>query len=121
MWERVSNIPDIPKYWHGTKSLDIVRTEGDTVFARVRFAFGGSGEARISVDRRSRTLTIRYVSGPFRGEQVISVLAGEVSATWDVKFVGFFRLLSGWNEAHFRSGTKHALERLTGVNPETTR
>ena len=71
---------------------------------------------RISVDNQHKRLTIYYLSGPFRGEEVVSVQGDEVSATWDVKFTGFFRLLPGWNGAHFRSGTKHALERLTGVD-----
>lgn len=112
VWERVSNIAKIPKYWHGTKSLEITRLEGDTAYAKVKFAFGGSGEAKVSVDGQRRTLTIEYISGPFRGEQVVSVRGDEVSASWDVKFSGLFRLFSSWNEAHFRSGTKHALERL---------
>jgi Polyketide cyclase / dehydrase and lipid transport len=117
VWGRVSNIVEIPRYWHGTKSLEIVGAEGDASRARIRFAFGGSGEARISVDEGKKTLKIEYVSGPFKGEQVVSVRGDGLTASWDVRFSGAFRLVSRWNESHFRSGTIHALERLAAERP----
>lgn len=117
VWGRVSSVAEIPKYWHGTRSLEIVGTEGGATRARVQFAFGGSGEARISTDHAKRTLRIEYLSGPFKGEQVVSVAEEGLTATWNVRFSGVFRLLSSWNEGHFKSGTRHALERLSAERP----
>lgn len=117
VWGRVSNIAEIPRYWHGTKSLEVIGSEGVASRAKIRFAFGGSGEARISVDEEKKTLKIEYTSGPFKGEQIVSVREDGLTATWDVRFSGAFRLVSRWNEGHFRSGTIHALERLTAERP----
>ena len=112
VWKRVSAVEDIPNYWHGTRSLEVLhRGEGPTR-VKVRFAFGGSGEADISSDEARRILTIVYRSGPFSGEQIVRVDEDAVVAAWDVEFRGIFRLASKWNEGHFRSGTVHALERL---------
>jgi len=112
VWRRASAIGDIPKYWHGTRSLDIVTVDGRVARVKVKFAFGGSGEADISTDEENRTLAIDYTSGPFIGKQTVAVGDGRITATWDVKFRGVFRIASKWNEGHFRSGTVHALERL---------
>lgn len=112
VWKRASAVRDIPSYWRGTRSLDVVGKRGGVVRAKVRFAFGGSGEADIFVDEEKRMMTIDYVSGPFTGKQVVAVSDGAVVARWDVKFRGVFRLASGWNEGHFKSGTIHALEML---------
>lgn len=120
VWRRVSAIREIPMYWHGTKSLEVVSKENNAIHAKVRFAFGGSGEADILTDEEKKTVTIRYTSGPFTGEQRIVVSYWSVSAKWDVKFRGVFRLASGWNENHFKSGTRHALERLAGVQPASS-
>jgi hypothetical protein len=117
VWKRASTIREIPNYWHGTKSLGVVGEDRGVVHAKLKFAFGGSGEADILTDSQNGTLTIRYTSGPFTGEQVIEVRNGSVTARWDIRFRGVFRLASSWNENHFRSGTKHALERLTQVQP----
>ena len=120
VWKRVSSIREIPTYWHGTRSLDVVGEEGDKVHVKVRFAFGGSGEADVAVDEGKRTLTIDYLSGPFTGKQVVAVSDGAVVASWDVRFKGMFRVVSKWNEGHFRSGTIHALERLAGGKTGST-
>jgi len=114
VWKRASAIRDIPKYWHGTRSLDVLREDGGMVLAKVKFAFGGSGEAGFYTDEVNHTLTIDYRSGPFTGKQIIAVDGTRITATWDVKFRGVFRISSKWNEGHFRSGTAHALERLVG-------
>jgi hypothetical protein len=57
-------------------------------------------------------MTVAYYSGPFKGTQQITVKDQEITARWDIKFNGLFKLVSGWSERHFRNGTVHALERL---------
>jgi hypothetical protein len=120
VWKRVSAVREIPNYWHGTKSLEVVSEGQNAVHAKLKFAFGGSGEADILTDDGTTTVTIRYTSGPFTGEQAITVSDGEVRARWDIRFMGVFRLAARWNEGHFRSGTRHALERLTGREPTSS-
>jgi len=113
VWKRVSDVEAIPKYWHGTSSIQITERKNSGVLSIVvGFAFGGKGRAEVSVDDQTRTLTIQYYSGPFTGVQEISVKEDRILASWDVKFTGFFKLLSKWNQSHFRAGTIHALERL---------
>jgi Polyketide cyclase / dehydrase and lipid transport len=111
VWARASDVEGIPTYWHGTKEIRVSRDAGK-VTAEVVFAFGGRGRAEVTTDDASRTMTLRYVEGPFRGEQRVSVGAREVEAEWDVKFKGAYRVLGPWNQSHFRSGTKNALLRL---------
>jgi len=116
VWKRASAIRDIPKYWHGTRSIDVEKDVG-VVRVKLKFAFGGSGEADIYTDEERRTLIIDYTSGPFTGKQTIAVDDNRITTAWDVKFRSVFRIASKWNEGHFRSGTVHALERLVGGGP----
>jgi hypothetical protein len=118
VWKRASAINEIPRYWHGTRALEVVGENEGVAHARIKFAFGGSGEADISADEERRVLTIDYTSGPFTGKQTVEVDDGQVVAVWDVKFRGAFRFASKWNEGHFRSGTVHALERLTALESQ---
>lgn len=117
VWGRLSSVERIPEFWHGTRSLQVIGREDkgpgrETVRARTKFAFGGSGEVEITVDDTTKTLTSNYTSGPFTGVQVVRVLGNAIEARWDVNFRGVFRLTSSWTGGHFRSGTLHALERL---------
>jgi uncharacterized protein YndB with AHSA1/START domain len=113
VWRRVSDVERIPAYWHGTSSIRVTERKGSGLLnVSVEFAFGGRGEAEVSVDNHSRTLTLSYYSGPFTGMQRVTVGSERISASWDISFTGLFKLLSPWNVRHFRAGTIHALERL---------
>ncbi len=122
VWGRLSDIERIPEFWHGTKALQVLGSVPsgagrETVKARARFAFGGSGDVEITSDGAAMTLTSVYTSGPFRGVQVVKIVGKAIEATWDVRFTGVFKLTSGWTGSHFKSGTLHALERLCGKAP----
>ena len=117
VWDRLSSVERIPEFWHGTRSLEVVRRDSkgpgkETVKARTKFAFGGSGNVEITADDATMTLTSDYTSGPFKGTQVVKVVGNAIEARWDVNFTGVFKLTSSWTGGHFRSGTLHALERL---------
>jgi len=119
VWERLSDIERIPEFWHGTRSLQITGRDSkgpgkETVKARAKFAFGGSGDVEITADRATMTLTSNYTSGPFKGAQVVKIVGNAIEAKWDVNFTGVFKLTSSWTGGHFKSGTVHALERLSG-------
>ena len=117
VWERLSSVERIPEFWHGTRSLEILerRVEGavvERVRARMKFAFGGSGMVEITVDRGNKTVVWNYVSGPFKGTQTVRVVGKAVEVRWSIRFNGIYRLTSSWTAGHFKSGTRHALERL---------
>ena len=117
VWERLSDVERIPEFWHGTKSLQIVGRQAnvggkETVKAKAKFAFGGSGDVEITADNAAMTLTSNYTSGPFKGVQLVKIVGNAIEANWDVNFTGVFKLTSSWTGGHFKSGTLHALERL---------
>jgi len=115
VWGRLSDVEKIPEYWHGTKSLRVLEKGegGNKVVATARFAFGGSGRVEITTDADSRTLLQRYLSGPFTGTQRVRIVGNKLEARWDIEFHGLFKIGSGRTAGHFKSGTVHALERLS--------
>jgi hypothetical protein len=120
VWGRLSDIERIPEFWHGTRSLQIIDRESlgrgkERAKAKAKFAFGGSGDVEITADKATLTLTSNYTSGPFKGVQVVRIVGNAIEARWDVNFTGIFKLTSSWTGGHFRSGTVHALERLSGA------
>jgi hypothetical protein len=113
VWGRMSDVQRIPDYWHGTKSLRVLeRADGSKLVAAAKFAFGGSGKVEITTDAATKTLLLRYLSGPFTGTQSVRITGRRLDAKWDIEFHGVFRIASGRTAGHFRSGTVHALERL---------
>jgi len=113
VWGRLSDVERIPEYWHGTKALKVAQRLDGKVVAEAKFAFGGSGRVEISADAASKTLLQRFLSGPFTGTQTVSVVGNRLEARWDIEFHGLFKIGSGRTAGHFKSGTVHALERLS--------
>jgi uncharacterized protein YndB with AHSA1/START domain len=111
VWARVSDIDAIPKYWHGTREIEVTR-EGGKTRADVVFAFGGKGSAEVTVDDANRTLILAYLRGPFKGTQAVTVKEGTVEAEWNVTFKGAYKVVGPFEASHFRSGTRNALKRL---------
>lgn len=118
VWGRLSDVERIPEYWHGTKALKVLERRGGKVVADARFAFGGSGRVEISADAASKTLLQRFLSGPFTGTQTVRVVGNRLEARWEIEFHGLFKIGSGRTAGHFRSGTVHALERLSSGEAE---
>lgn len=118
VWGRLSDVERIPEYWHGTKALKVLERRGGKVVADARFAFGGSGRVEISADAASKTLLQRFLSGPFTGTQTVRVVGNTLEARWEIEFHGLFKIGSGRTAGHFRSGTVHALERLSSGEAE---
>ena len=115
VWGRLSDVKKIPEYWHGTKSLQVVEKAEGKAVAEVRFAFGGSGKEEITTDAATKTLSQKFLSGPFTGTQTVRIVGKRLEARWDIEFRGIFRIGSGRTAGHFKSGTVHALERLSGA------
>jgi hypothetical protein len=113
VWRRVSDVEKIPEYWHGTKSLRVIEKVDGKLTATAKFAFGGSGKVEITTDPATKTLVQRFLSGPFTGTQTVQVVGNSLEARWDIEFHGLFKIGSGRTAGHFKSGTLHALERLT--------
>lgn len=113
VWGRLSDVETIPEYWNGTKSLKVLERQDGKVVADAKFAFGGSGRVEISADAASKTLVQKFLSGPFTGTQTVKVVGNKLEARWDIEFHGLFKIGSGRTAGHFRSGTVHALERLS--------
>lgn len=118
VWGRLSDVERIPEYWHGTKALKVLERRGGKVVADARFAFGGSGRVEISADAAGKTLLQRFLSGPFTGTQTVRVVGNRLEARWEIEFHGLFKIGSGRTAGHFRSGTVHALERLSSGEAE---
>lgn len=105
----------MPTFWHGQKGIELAPREAGGFDAVIDFAFGGRGKAVVKVIQMERRVILDYYSGPFTGTQEITVRDGGLSASWNVRFRGAYRLLERFNSKHFRTGTEHALERLCKI------
>ncbi|BDC18669.1 SRPBCC family protein [Acidianus sp. HS-5] len=112
VWEIVKDINSIPKYWKGTRELQLNKVGEGVYEGKIRFAFPSKGKIRLTVDDENRKLTFSYLSGPIKGYNVVEVKDNEITSTWKVKMSLLLSFAENWNAKHFKEGTEHALERI---------
>ncbi|BDC00227.1 SRPBCC family protein [Saccharolobus caldissimus] len=112
VWEIVKNVNSFPKYWHGTRELNIKEIRKNVYEGTIRFVFPTSGKVRISIYDNERKIIIEYLDGPFTGRSVIKVENRAIISEWEVNMKGFYKLFEKWNKKHFKEGTINALERI---------
>lgn len=115
-WKIVKDPYKIPKYWKGTRELNIKEVENGLFEGEIRFAFPSSGEVRIIVDENKKSVTINYLSGPIKGVHEITVEPNQICSKWNVELSIFLKPFEKKTEEHFKSGTINALERIINEN-----
>lgn len=112
VWSIVKDLNSVPKYWQGTRELNVKEVERGVYEGKIRFAFPSSGNVKIVIDEVKKTLTFHYLDGPFKGYNIVKVEDYKITSEWKVSMNGFFKLFEGWNYRHFKEGTQRALERI---------
>lgn len=112
LWEVVSNIENIPKYWHGHREINIIKKDNNYVEAYVRFVFPSSAKVRYEINDEKKEVTSIYLEGPFKGTSKIKIDNEKIINEWDIKFNGIYKLISSWEVNHFKKGSEDALDRL---------
>ncbi|ARM75223.1 SRPBCC family protein [Acidianus manzaensis] len=112
IWKITKEINSIPKFWKGTRELNVKETSKGTYEGTIRFAFPSTGKVKIIVNDNDKTLTFQYISGPIKGFNIVKVDKNQISSRWEVSMSLILRLMEKRNAEHFKLGTEHALERI---------
>ncbi|AWR96743.1 SRPBCC family protein [Acidianus sulfidivorans JP7] len=112
VWKITSDINSIPKYWKGTRELNVKQISKNVYEGSIRFAFPSTGRVKIIINEADKTLTFQYLSGPIKGFNVVKVSKNQISSKWEVSMSLLLKIFEKRNAEHFKLGTEHALERI---------
>ena len=117
VWSLVSALDREPEIWKGTKAVRTLSANGNVVEREVTLAFRDRKEReRVTLEPPSRVVH-ELLAGPMKGTKIVSVMPRgdgktELSAVYDVRLTGLFKLGTGPFTKHAAEGTQHALERI---------
>ncbi|MGC8572772.1 MAG: hypothetical protein C0171_04360 [Caldisphaera sp.] len=112
VWKIISNIPDIPKYWHGHREINIVKNDKKSIEALVKFVFPSVAKVRYEINYEKKEVVAYYLDGPFKGISKLRIDNNKLINEWDIRFSGLFKLISHWETNHFKKGSEDALNRI---------
>ena len=116
VWNVVSDIDNEPKFWKGTKEIENISKEGNTVNREITIAFRDQKCLQEVKMYPKEKIEARFTKGIVNGEKIISLIPkGEktiLCALWDIKLTGMMGVFTGMIKKHIKSGTEQAMQSI---------
>jgi len=116
VWNVVSDIDNEPKFWKGTKEIQNISKEGNTVNREITIAFRDQKCLQEVKMYPKEKIESRFTKGIINGEKIISLIPkGEktiLCALWDIKLTGMMGVFTGMIKKHIKSGTEQAMQSI---------
>lgn len=116
VWQIVSDVDNEPKYWHGTRTVNNISKNGNTIEREVIIAFKDSRCRQTVILNPEESIDITITEGPMRGTKKVTLSPiGEktrLDVAWDIKLTGFLGMFTGMVKKHIAEGTEEALDRI---------
>ncbi|MDH3780596.1 MAG: SRPBCC family protein [Nitrosopumilus sp.] len=116
VWNVVSDIDNEPKFWKGTKEIENISKEGNTVNREITIAFRDQKCLQEVKMYPKEKIESRFTKGIINGEKIISLIPkGEktiLCALWDIKLTGMMGVFTGMIKKHIKSGTEQAMQSI---------
>ena len=116
VWNVVSDIDNEPKFWKGTKEIQNISKEGNTINREITIAFRDQKCLQEVKMYPKEKIEARFTKGIINGEKIISLIPkGEktiLCALWDIKLTGMMGVFTGMIKKHIKSGTEQAMQSI---------
>ena len=116
VWEVVSDIDNEPKFWKGTKEVNNISKEGNTVIREIVIAFRDQKcQQEVTFYPKEKIIAV-FTKGIIAGSKTIELIPQEnqtlLEVRWDIKLTGIMGMFTGMIKNHIKSGTDLALQSI---------
>ena len=118
IWSVISDVDRDPEYWHGIKSVKIIKREGNVVEREAFISFKNSKcIERLILDDNFK-IKVEMLKGPLVGKKTISLekigdQKTRIDVIWDVHLSGFLNIFTIFIKNHIIRGTEYAISRIS--------
>jgi|SRR5579872_3470934 len=116
VWNIVSDLDSEPRFWKGTKSVNNISKDGNTITREITIAFKDSKCMQTITLYPKEKIHAQFTKGIIDGTKTILVIPqGEktkIEAMWDIKLTGMMGMFTGMVKKHIQSGTEQALQSI---------
>jgi carbon monoxide dehydrogenase subunit G len=116
VWDVVSDLDGEPKFWKGTKSVQNISKDGNTIKREVTIAFRDSKCMQTVTLQPKQRILATFTEGIINGTKTIQLIPeGEktkLETIWDIKMTGMLGMFTGMVKKHIKSGTEQALQAI---------
>lgn len=118
LWDIISNVDKDPDYWHGTKSIKILKNEGNIIERETIISYKESKCKEIVTLYPKYQTTTEIIEGPLIGWKTITLEKIDENKTrinvkWDIHLKGFLGPFTIFVKKHILKGTEETLNRIS--------
>ncbi len=116
VWDVVSDIDDEPKFWKGTKKVNNLSRDGNTINREITIAFRDQKCLQEVKLQPKEKIEAKFTKGIIDGEKIISLIPKDektiLQTIWDIKLTGMMGVFTGMIKKHIKSGTEQAMQSI---------
>ena len=118
LWNVISDVDRDPEYWHGIKSVKIIKREGNIVERESFISFKNSKCIERLILYDNRKIEVEILKGLLVGKKTISLekiddQKTRINVIWDVHMSGFLNIFTIFIKNHIMRGTEYAISRIS--------
>ena len=116
VWEIVSDLDNEPKFWKGTKEVQNISKNENTIERQITIAFRDQKcMQKITLYPKEKIEAV-FTKGIIKGSKTINLNSKDdktiLEAKWDIKLSGMMGMFTGIVKKHIQSGTEQALQSI---------
>lgn len=116
VWEIVSDIDNEPRFWKGTKQVNNISKEGNTINREIIIAFRDQKCLQQVTLEPKKKIIAKFTKGIINGEKIITLNSTEgktiLDTEWNIKLTGMMGMFTGMIKKHIKSGTEQAMQSI---------
>ena len=121
VWNIISDMDHEPDFWWGTRKIKNFSKEGNIIKREIFQNFGNRSIMQKVILKPQTEIEIEYIKGITEGAKILRLQSlsdnkQKLTAEWNIRFPGFYSLMSPIISRHVRKGTSDALQRIKDVS-----
>jgi len=116
VWEIVSDIDNEPMFWKGTKQVNNISKEVNTINREIIIAFRDQKCLQQVTLEPKKKIIAKFTKGIINGEKIITLNSTEgktiLDTEWNIKLTGVMGMFTGMIKKHIKSGTEQAMQSI---------
>ncbi len=124
VWNVISDLDHEPDFWWGTKEVRNISKEGNVVNREITQNFRNHKILQKVILSPKEKIEVQYLKGLTEGSKFLKLETmneskQKLTAIWNVKFTGIYKIITFYLTGHVRKGTIDALQRIKRASEGT--
>lgn len=121
VWDIISDVDNEPVFWKGTKSVQNISKDGNTIKREITIAFRDQKCLQDVILYPQKKVEAIFTEGIIKGKKLVCIISKNndddddsvlLQTTWNIQMTGMMGMFTGMLKGHIRNGTEIAMNAI---------